>query len=167
MKDSRGLLIIHLHVDDAMVFSDSDQLLLDFETFIDHHYDPKWTGHPTLYLGIKIDISSDMESIKTSQPQYIEMVLEWYCLVNCNTAKFPAHPTHLSGFRHVRWSWSYKVYPLTAACRVSTMDCVFHSTCIYAVTQLSRFNSAWTLHHWAAAKHVLRYLKGTSMLGIV
>lgn len=29
----------------------------------------------------------------------------------------------------------------------------------YAVTQISKFNSAWTLKHWIRAKHILRYLK--------
>lgn len=36
----------------------------------------------------------------------------------------------------------------------------------YAVSQLGRFNSAWTTVHWIAAKHVLCYLKGTQHLAI-
>lgn len=36
----------------------------------------------------------------------------------------------------------------------------------YAVSQLGRYNSAWTVLHWTAAKHVLRYLRGTQDLGI-
>lgn len=31
---------------------------------------------------------------------------------------------------------------------------------------ISRFNANWTTEHWLLAKHVLRYLKGTSTLGI-
>lgn len=36
----------------------------------------------------------------------------------------------------------------------------------HAVSQLFRFNSNWTTTHWTLAKHVLRYLKGSSTLGI-
>lgn len=36
----------------------------------------------------------------------------------------------------------------------------------YAVSQLSRFNSAWTVQHWLLAKQVLRYLKGSIDLKI-
>lgn len=36
----------------------------------------------------------------------------------------------------------------------------------YAVSQLGRFNSAWTTAHWVAAKHVLRYLRGRQKLEI-
>lgn len=36
----------------------------------------------------------------------------------------------------------------------------------HAVSQLSRFNSNWTADHWIMAKHVLRYLKGSSSLGV-
>lgn len=36
----------------------------------------------------------------------------------------------------------------------------------YAVSQLGRFNSAWSTSHWTVAKHVLRYLWGTTDLSI-
>lgn len=89
MKESRGLLIIHLHVDDSLVFSDSDCLLQDFETFINSKYELKWTRQPVLYLGIKLNIASDSSCIKISQPQYINTVLERFCLVNCKPARSP------------------------------------------------------------------------------
>eukprot|EP00048_Salpingoeca_helianthica_P013920 m.211283 g.211283 ORF g.211283 m.211283 type:complete len:273 (+) comp15559_c3_seq2:760-1578(+) len=37
----------------------------------------------------------------------------------------------------------------------------------FAVTQLARYQKAPTALHWDMGKHVLRYLKGTSTLGIV
>lgn len=89
MKDQRGLIIIHLHVDDGLVFSNPDQLLKEFETFLDSQYDVKWTRKPTLYLGIKLDVAEDFSSIKISQPQYIKMVLECFCMVNCKAARSP------------------------------------------------------------------------------
>lgn len=37
----------------------------------------------------------------------------------------------------------------------------------YAVSYLSQFNTCFNSSHWTAAKRVLRYLKGTSKLGLV
>lgn len=36
----------------------------------------------------------------------------------------------------------------------------------YAVSHLSQFNTCFNREHWTAAKHVLRYLKGTSDLAL-
>ena len=36
----------------------------------------------------------------------------------------------------------------------------------YAVSQVARFSSSPTKDHWKAVKHILRYLRGTSDLGI-
>jgi hypothetical protein len=37
----------------------------------------------------------------------------------------------------------------------------------YAVSQLSRFNSCYTFEHWKAAKHLVRYIKGSINRGIL
>lgn len=89
MKDQRGLIIIHIHVDDQLVFSDSHQLMADFETFLNSQYNVKWTQKPALYLGIKPDIANNASSIKISQTQYIDMVLERFCMLNCKDGRSP------------------------------------------------------------------------------
>lgn len=167
LLDSRGLLLIHLHVDDALVFCDSQKLLTEFEHFINNAYDLKWTRKPTLYLGLKLDIAEDKSSIKVSQPQYVESVLERFCLVNCNPAKSPL-PQRLSLVTGTPEEVEVaKDVPYQQL--VGCLQWIASSTrpdISYAVSQLSRFNSAWTLQHWTAAKHVLRYLKGSSDVGI-
>lgn len=89
LKDSQGVLIIHLHVDDTLVFCDSPKLLNEFECFISKSYDLKWTRRPTLYLGIKLDFSDDHSSIKISRPQYVEIISERFGMMNCSAAKSP------------------------------------------------------------------------------
>ena len=167
MKDKRGLLIIHLHVDDSLVFSDNPELLSSFESFINQQYNLKWTRKPTLYLGLKLDIADDMSSIKISQPQYIDFVLERFAMVNCNPAKSPIpQKTELptGNAEEVEFAKDIPYQQL-----VGCLKWIASSTrpdIAYAVSQLSRFNTAWTIHHWTAAKHVLRYLKGTEHVGI-
>lgn len=82
VMDKRGLIIIHLHVDDSLVFCDNEDFLAEFKTFIHSVYKLKWTENPTLYLGIKININ-------ISQPQYIESILDRFSMTNYKASKAP------------------------------------------------------------------------------
>lgn len=167
LMDNRGFLVIHLHVDDSLVFCDNITLLTAFETFIHSQYELKWTTDLTLYLGIKLDINSHKNTIKISQPQYVESILDCFAMINCKATESPL-------------STKTSLLPGTAEDVESAQDLPFQQLvgCLqwlalttrpdiaYAVSQVSRFNSAWTLEHWMAAKHILRYLKGTPTVGI-
>lgn len=148
MKDSRGIIIIHLHVDDAMVFCDSDKLLDTFVDLINSQYDLKWTQKPVLYLGIRLEIADDMSSIKISQPQYIEMILERFFMVNCTAAKspFPQRTPLIAGTcEEVEEPKDIPYQQL-----IGFLQWIATSTrpdIAYAVSQLSRFNAAWTVQH--------------------
>lgn len=114
-----------------------------------------------------MDVADDMSSIKISQPQYIEMVLERFCMINCTAAKSPLPqrtPLVLGTCEEVEAAKDIPYQQL-----IGCLQWIATSTrpdIAYAVSQLSRFNAAWTVQHWTAAKHVLRYLKGTLDVGI-
>lgn len=88
-KDDLGLLILHLHVDDSMVFASSMDVMDRFKTFIHGEYDLKWTDKPSLYLGIRIDISDNGTLIGINQSHYIESTLEKFAMVNFKPVKSP------------------------------------------------------------------------------
>lgn len=140
----------------------------EIESFINKQYNLKWTRKPTLYLGLKLDIADDMSSIKISQPQYIDFVLKRFAMVNCNSAKTPLpQKTSLVAGTPDEVNFAKDIpYQQLVGC----LQWIASSTrpdIAYAVSQLSCFNAAWTIHHWTAAKHVLQYLKGTQEVGIV
>lgn len=167
MKDARGLLIIHLHVDNSLVFWDNDLLLQAFEAFIKKHYSLKWTHKPTLHLGIKLDFNEDNSRIKIFQPHYIEMVLERFYMVNCKTARTPLPQKH--SLMPAEPDEDNAAHEIPYQQLVGCLQWILSSTrtdIVYAVSQLSRLNSVWSVHHWTAAKHILRYLKGTQDFGI-
>lgn len=66
LQDHRGTLIVHLHVDDSLIFFSSKTFMLEFQAFLDSQYKIKWDTPPTLYLGIKLNIQPGFISI--SQP---------------------------------------------------------------------------------------------------
>lgn len=71
-QDDAGLLILHLHVDDSMVFASSPKVMEDFKSFLESEYDVKWTNSLNLYLGIRISVSDDGTLIGITQDHYIE-----------------------------------------------------------------------------------------------
>lgn len=160
LKDERGIIIIHLHVDDSLIFCSNANLINDFKTFLDSVYEVKWTTSPTLYLGIKINIRSDGTSI--SQPHYIEAKLEEFGMVNCSMAKspLPAKTVLRPGTPEEIAAAAELPYQNL----VGSLQWIAHTTrpdIAYAVSQLSSFNASWTMEHWVKAKHVLRYLRFT------
>lgn len=88
-------------------------------------------------------------------------------MTNCNTSKTPLPPNTIlkSGSEAEIAEAATLPYQSVVGCLQwlsnSTRPDISH-----AVSQLSRFNANWTNEHWQLAKHVLRYLKGTSTLGI-
>lgn len=159
LRCNLGLLILHLHVDDSLVFCDNDELFSKFQTFINSKYKLKWTEKPTLYLGIKLDIADDGSYIKISQSHYIKSCLERFAMVNCKAAKTPLpQKTILSPGTSEEIEQAKDIpYQELVGCLQWISACA-RPDISYAVSQLSKYNSAWTLAHWTAAKHVLRYL---------
>ena len=44
-------------------------------------------------------------------------------------------------------------------------NCI-HPNIVFSVNLLARYNSAQTRRHWNEIKHILRYLRGTSDMGL-
>lgn len=166
-KDSDGLLILHLHVDDSMVFASSPEVMQQFKSFLESQYDVKWTPSPSLYLGIRIQISEDGRLVGLVQDHYIESTLERFAMVNCKPVKSPLpHRTILSPGSDAEVTDAIGLPYQSLVGSLGWIASTTRPDIAYAVSQLGRFNSAWTTTHWVAAKHVLRYLKGTRKLQI-
>lgn len=167
-QDDAGLLILHLHVDNSMVFASSQAVMDKFKIFLESEYQVKWTNQPSLfYLGIHLTISADGSLITIDQEHYIESTLEHFAMVNRKSVKSPLpHRTILAPGSDEDIE---EVKDLPYQSLVGSLGWIASTTrpdIAYAVSQLGRFNSAWTVTHWTAAKNVLRYLKGTQQLAI-
>lgn len=166
-KDSLGLLILHLHVDDSMVFASSAEVMERFKVFIHGEYDLKWTDRPSLYLGIRITTSKDGSLIAINQSHYIESTLERFAMVNCKPVKSPLpYKTILTPGSAEDIAAAIDLPYQSLVGSLGWIASTTRPDISYAVSQLGRFNSAWTTTHWTAAKHVLRYLRGTQDLSI-
>lgn len=167
VKDKCGIVIIHLHVYDSLVFCDNKQFLEDFKVFIHSVYKSKWTNNPTLYLGIKLKIKAEHAQITISRPQYIESILNRFSMKNCKASKspLPAKISLIPGTKEEIKAAQRLPFQQLVGC----LEWLGHTTCpdiCYTISQVSRVNAPWTLAHWTSAKHILRYLQGSSSTGL-
>lgn len=150
-----------------MVMSNSKQLLSKFQEHLNSTYTVKWTTHPTLYLGIQIAYNQEARALRSTQIHYVKSVLDRFAMTNCNPVKTPLPPNTIlrsSSEKDIAEAADLP-YQSLIGCLQWLLNCT-RPNISHAVSQLSRFNSNWTVEHWVFAKHVLRYLKVSNTIGI-
>ena len=124
-------------------------------------------GEPNKLVGIEFTRDRERGTLTIRQTKYIESILEKYGMQDANPVSTPLDPNvklepreksaepqpHGSNYTSLTGSLMYAT--------IGTRPDI-----AYAVNKLCSFNSNPDLAHWAAAKRVLRYLKGTKELGI-
>jgi hypothetical protein len=121
-------------------------------------------GQLSWYLGIQVHQNDG--AISLSQRNYIEATLERFEMQHCKPTVTPMTDQDLN--RSETKSSDNELEPKYR----SLIGCLMYlSVCTrpditYSVNKLARFVSNPLQEHWAAAKRILRYLKGTLDLGL-
>nr|KYP56954.1 Retrovirus-related Pol polyprotein from transposon TNT 1-94 [Cajanus cajan] len=157
-----NILIVRLYVDDLIFTGNSKDMCDEFKNSMKAEFDMTDLGHMRHFLGIEVIQSNT--GIFICQRQYAHDVLARFNMTESNSVRNPIVPgTILSKdiegsavdatkFKQVVGSLMY----LT----VTRPDLMFR------VSLISRYMANPKESHWAAAKRLLRYLKGTLEYGI-
>src|SRR5271169_5689300 len=122
-------------------------------------------GIATRFLGIEIEYGND-GSIKIHQNSYIQQLLERHRMTDCNSVTTPMDTSvKLSSIRSEEAPADAKEYASIVG-GLMFAACVTRPDIMCAVGQLSQFLNNPSSKHMSTAKRVLRYLEGTSYLGI-
>jgi len=160
-KEGGKILIVSLYVDDLIYTGNDGSMCDEFRRSMMTNFDMSDLGKMRYFFGIELMQNSN--GIFICHKKYTQEVLTRFGMENCNAIKNPiVLGTRLSKndagtkvdatlFKQVVGSLMY----LTAT----------QSNLIYGVSLISRFMSSPTESHFAA-KRILRYLKGTTELGI-
>jgi hypothetical protein len=106
------------------------------------------------------------------QEQFVSQILEEFGMVDCNPVSTPLDPKILISEEMCPHTAEQKAIAAKRKYPQLIGKLLYLATCTwldisYAVQELSRFMSNWGERHWNAAKHVVRYLKGTKHYGII
>ncbi|MGH7238510.1 MAG: hypothetical protein ACREHG_00435 [Candidatus Saccharimonadales bacterium] len=135
-------------------------------THLENHFKLRRLGGIEFLLGVKIDRDRAKHTIHLSQKQYILDMLERYGFSDCSPvstpinpgvtlseAQCPSTPEEMTEMRHVPY--------ISAVGSLLYLAIATRPDIAYTVGVLARFNTRPGKAHWAAVKHLFRYLKGT------
>jgi hypothetical protein len=157
---------IALYVDDLIIAGENENEISTIKQRLSTRFEMKNLGIVRKFLGMEIDYGGD-GSIKIHQNQYIQQLLERNGIGECNPVTTPLDTlVKLTSIKAKSEAaadpheYARIVGGLTFAACVTRPD----TACVGG--QLSQFLNKPSSTHMHATKRVLRYLQGTSTLGI-
>jgi hypothetical protein len=164
--DGQLCCAVAVYVDDIIITAETQTTRNEIKSALSSRYRMTDMGKLSWYLGIQVLQTN--ESILLSQSNYTEATLERFEMQNCKPTSTPMFNQDLHR-TETKAESENNVHELKYR---SLIGCLMYlSVCTrpditYAVNKLARFVSNPSQEHWAAAKRVLRYLKGTINLGL-
>jgi hypothetical protein len=155
--------LLAMHVDDGLAGCNSNDFLTFIKLEIGKRFGIKDLGPVKSFVGIQFERDYLTREIWIHQEMYIDSLLAEHDLTSCNSVVTPLDPSHPLGREE-------DMYPaidnLTSAYQHLIGSLLFLQLCSrpdisFAVLLLSQFCSAPLPRHYAIARRVLRYLKGT------
>lgn len=166
-----SLIIIPAYVNNLMGATNDDAAWEELKTGLRSHFEISDKGRVEYCLGISINQDLNKKTIRIHQQQHIIDVLQEFQMSDCNPAKTPLPPnihlsTEMSPTTREEQATMKNIPYLRLVGRLMYLMLFTRPDICHAVGVLSRFSTNPGWQHWLAAKHLLRYLKGTSHLGL-
>ena len=155
--------LLTMHVDNGLAGSNSDDFLSFIKSEIDKRFGIKDLGPLKTFVGIQFERDHLAREIWIHQEMYIDSLLAEHDLTSCNAVVTPLDPSFPLGREEATYPM---IDNLTHAFQHLIGSLLFLQLCSrpdisFAVLLLSQFCSAPLPRHYAVARRVLRYLKGT------
>lgn len=166
---STRIMIIALYVDDLLIAGDDTAAIVWIKGELQKRFEMKDLGEARVCLGLEIARDRPRRTLRLSQENYMQSVLERFSMHNSKPAATPME----SGFQNTRWydpeaSFERAVsvpYRQAIGCLMFLYICT-RPDIGFAVCCLAKFSEEPLVPHWVAVKRVLRYIAGTRDFGI-
>jgi len=157
-----NLLLIFLYVDDLLVIGDSQAEIELFKQKMNSEFEMTDLGRLNYFLGLEFKHTS--KGILLHQRRYISGVLSKFHMADCNSIPIPVIANLKLGEATDERLVDATLYKQV----VGSLRYVCNSRpyISYGVGLVSRFMNNPRTSHLAAGKHILKYLKGTTELGL-
>ncbi|KAL0388509.1 UNVERIFIED_CONTAM: Retrovirus-related Pol polyprotein from transposon RE2 [Sesamum radiatum] len=155
-------LIVSLYVDDLIYTGNNEKMIQVFKEDMMKTFEMSDLGLMHFFLGI--EINQEKEGIFICQWKYTETLLKKFKMESCKTVTTPL----VTGEKYQKEDGSQKV---DGSMYRSLIGSLLYLTAtrpdiMFATCLLSRFMQSPSQVHYAAAKRILRYLRGTKDFGI-
>lgn len=163
LHQDNNILIVMLYVDDLLITGSSSKMVKWIKHFLQQTFDMTDLGQIQKYLGVLFEYFP--QGILLHQKEYTESIIEQFLPEGLHTAKVPLPAgTHLvcdTGTPPVDSTHYSKLVGKLIFLTITRPDISF------AVNRIASFMASPQTAHMESALHILRYLKGTTDLGLL
>ena len=166
--DSEGVtFLVVVYVDDIVLGGKSKTKMNAVKEELSQNFEMKDLGPLHHFLGAEIIQDQLTRVIWIGQPSFTEKILRKFDMYDCKPVGTPVNPdVRLVSGESSNDSCNQQLYQAVVG------SLLYRSTktrpdIAYAVSSVARFCACPTKEHWTAVKRILRYLKGTSNLGLL
>ena len=164
-RTGKDILIVMIHVDDAIITGNSPILIKEFKNVLKKEYKLTDMGPIKHCLGWEINRDRKRRILTISQRQYIIDLLKEYNVKDSTTKSCPA-----SNINMIPNTATAPILDKPYLELLGAVLYVANSTrpdISYAVSELSRYSSHPSITHWKELKRILHYLNETKHHGLV
>ncbi|KAD1378135.1 hypothetical protein E3N88_42917 [Mikania micrantha] len=155
-------LIIGVYVDDLLITGGCTEKIKEIKKSMEERFEMTDLGLLSYYLGIQVTQSS--QGIKLQQTSYAKKILDEAGLRDCNSTRFPMEPGLKLSKNEIGDDADATQFRKWIGCLRYLVNT--RPDLSYSVGYLSRFMQTPKQAHVQALKQVLRYVKGTTRLGL-
>jgi len=166
LSNKQGNIYMLVYVDDILIAAKTLQEVNSIKSALLQTFEARDLGDAHLFLGMTIDRDRAANFIKLSQVKLVQDIIDKHGLTDGKTHSVPLSPSTklCAGDGDILDTSEFEYGSLVGSL-------LYVSVCTRpdianAVGVLAKYMAQPTIVHWQAAKHVLRYLAGTSNCGI-
>nr|GEZ44442.1 retrovirus-related Pol polyprotein from transposon TNT 1-94 [Tanacetum cinerariifolium] len=170
-REDGSFLYLVLYVDDMLIAAPNKDHIRELKHQLRNDFDMKDLGAAKRILGMEIQRDQKMVKLTLSQTDYIPKVLKKFNMSSCKPVPTPLAP-HFKLSSHEcpkseedKEDMSRVPYSSAVGSLMYAMVCT-RPNLAHAVSVVSRYMHNPGKMHWEAVKCILRYLKGTSNIGL-
>ena len=156
------LLVVAVYVDDLFVTGTSKRVIDEFKAMMASKFDMSDLGRLTYYLGIEVNQHSG--GITLNQSRYAQKILQEEGMSQCNPVQTPME----AGLKLSRADGEREIDATEFRENIGCLHYLLHTRpyMAYSVGVLSRYMHCPKDSHGTAMKQCLRYLRGSTNLGL-
>nr|GEX69890.1 retrovirus-related Pol polyprotein from transposon TNT 1-94 [Tanacetum cinerariifolium] len=170
-REDGSFLYLVLYVDDMLIAAPNKDQIGELKDQLSNEFDMKYLGAAKRILGMKIRRNRKMGKRTLSQTDYISKVLKKFNIISCKPVPTPLAP-HLKLSSHECPKFEEDKEDMSRVPYSSAIGSLMYAMVYtrpdlaHAISVVSRYMHNPGKMHWEAVKCIIRYLKGTSNIGL-